>query len=279
MVTAHDLLPGNGRTLLAVLSHADDFAIFAGGTLARFSDEGWRVVGARATDDRWDSVGLSESETIAANAAELAEAARILGMAEIVELGYPTDTLGDVSELELRERVIRLIREHRPYALLTFDPYSMFAEDNQDHVRLAQAVDEAFWTAQFDKHHPDQIAAGMEPHGVFERWYVGRRVVEVTDVVDIAATLDRKVEAVCAHETPMRNFANQLRLQARTGGYSLPVTDQVLAGGEVRLVVEPLLRAAASAAGSRHGLEAAEEFRVVRFGGLVDWLEQNGRAL
>ena len=50
-------------------------------------------------------------------------------------------------------------------------------EDNQDHVKVAAAVDESFWTAQFDKHDPEHLATGPAPHGVFERWQFGRRVM------------------------------------------------------------------------------------------------------
>ncbi len=152
--------PGDGRTVLVVTAHADDAALFIGGTVAAWSANGWRVVLVRVTDDRWDSVGLDEPTTIAANAAELRDAARALGVAEVVDLGYPTDVLGDVSEVGLREHVIRLVRTHRPYALVSFDPYAMYGEDNQDHVKLAAAVDESFWTSQFDLHHPSTWLPG-----------------------------------------------------------------------------------------------------------------------
>ena len=261
------------------MAHADDVALFLGGTVALWADRGWRVVVVRVTDDRWDSVGLDPQRTIEANAAEFRRAADTLGVAEIVELGYATDVLGDVSEVELREHVIRLVRTHQPYAIVTFDPYAMFGEDNQDHVKVAAATDEAFWTSQFDLHHPEHLAAGLEPHGCFERWYFGRRVVDVTHVIDISATLDRKVDASCCHTTMLTNYANQLRLQARTGGHRLPIADDVLATGDVRPLMEPLLRAGAQRTGARHGLGAAEEFRVVTFGGLEELLRLRGEPL
>lgn len=279
MADVRDIPPGNGRTVLLVVAHADDVALFLGGTVALWADRGWRVVVVRVTDDRWDSVGLDPQRTIEANAAEFRRAADTLGVAEIVELGYATDVLGDVSEVELREHVIRLVRTHQPYALVTFDPYAMFGEDNQDHVKVAAATDEAFWTSQFDLHHPEHLAAGLEPHGCFERWYFGRRVVDVTHVIDISATLDRKVDASCCHTTMLTNYANQLRLQARTGGHRLPMADDVLATGDVRPLMEPLLRAGAQRTGARHGLGAAEEFRVVTFGGLEELLRLRGEPL
>ena len=262
--------------VLIVVAHADDVTLFLGGTAAAWAAAGWRVVVVRVTDDRWDSVGLTEAETIAANATEFARAADILGVAEIVELGYPTDTLADVSEVTLREQLIRQVRLHRPYALVTFDPYAMYGEDNQDHVKVAAAADEAFWTSQFDKHHPEHLVEGLDLHGCFERWYFGRRVVDVTDVVDISTTLDLKVEAACQHATMLANFANQLCLQARTGGWDLPIAAEVATSGDVRPLIEPLLRAGAARTGAAHGLAAAEEFRVVTFGGLGAALERIG---
>jgi LmbE family N-acetylglucosaminyl deacetylase len=274
--TVRTISEGNGRVVLVVIAHADDLALFIGGTVAAWTGTGWRVVVVRVTDDRWDSVGSDEAATIEANRAEFERAATVLGVAEIVELGYPTDTLGDVSTVELRERIIRQVRTHRPYALVSFDPYSMYGEDNLDHIAVARAVDESFWTSQFDLHHPEHLAEGLAPHGCFERWYFGRRVIDVTDAVDITGTLERKIEAACCHRTMMLNFLNQLRLQAATGGWTIPPVDDALAAGSVDEVLPRLLRAGGEATGTRHGVGAAEEFRVVTFGGLRGLLDAFG---
>lgn len=279
MVAPVDLEPGAGRTVLVVVAHADDVALFIGGTVAAWSDAGYRVVVVRVTDDRWDSVGLSEDETITANASEFRKACDILGVAEVVELGEPTDVLADVSEVRLREMIIRQIRVHRPYALVTFDPYAMYGEDNQDHHKVAAATDEGFWTAQFDKHHPEHLAEGLQPHGCFERWYFGRSVQRVTDVIDIAATIDRKVAAACAHATMMRNFMQQLQMQARSGGWRIDAVDRALTTDDVEPLLAQLVRVASAQVGERHGLDVAEEFRVVRFGGLQPLLDSLGERL
>ena len=265
---------GHGRVILLVVAHADDVALFLGGTVAAWADAGWRIVVVRATDDRWDSVGSDAASTVAANRDEFEQAAAILGVDEIVELGYPTDTLGDVSTVELRERIIHAVRTHRPYALVSFDPYSMYGEDNLDHIAVARAADESFWTSQFDLHHPEH---GLAPHGCFERWYFGRRVIDVTDVVDISATLDRKIEAACCHRTMMLNFFNQLRLQADTGGWTIPAVDDALDAGSIEELLPLLLRSASDGLGAKYGLGAAEEFRVVTFGGMQGLLDAFGQ--
>ncbi len=275
--------PGDGRVVLLVVAHADDVALFLGGTVAAWVDAGWRVVVVRATDDRWDSVGSDEASTATANRSEFEQAATILGVHDIVELGYPTDTLGDVSTIALRERIIHAVRTYRPYALVSFDPYAMYGEDNLDHITVARAVDESFWTSQFDLHHPehfDEVSAHtgepLAPHGCFERWYFGRRIVEVTHVIDISATLDRKVEAACCHRTMMRNFFNQLRLQADTGGWRLPAVEQALADHDVSAVLASMLRAGSEGLGATYGVGFAEEFRVVTFGGMQRLLDSLG---
>lgn len=276
MPTITQIEPGNNRTILVVVAHADDPALFLGGTIARWTENQWNVIVVRVTDDRWDSVGKDESTTIRDNSAEFQSAMQILGVSHIIDLGWPTDTLGDASEVALREQIIRLIRMHTPHTLVTFDPYSRFAEDNEDHKLVANATDEAFWTSQFDKHHPEHEREGLRPHGCFERWYFGRSVGEVTDVVDIGGTLEKKILAVCAHKTMLMNFANQLRLQASTGGWSVPLLDEVLSCGNVALLMEPLLRAGAARTGAQYQISAGEEFRVVRFGGLTTWLDKYG---
>ncbi|HSP28901.1 MAG TPA: PIG-L family deacetylase [Ilumatobacteraceae bacterium] len=281
--TVRSIEQGEGRVVLVVVAHADDVALFLGGTVAAWVDAGWRVVVVRVTDDRWDSVGSDEATTLTANRDEFVRAAEILGVHEIVELGYRTDTLGDVSTVELRERIILAVRTYRPYALVSFDPYAMYGEDNLDHIAVARAVDESFWTSQFDLHHPEHFGEvsthtqqPLAPHGCFERWYFGRRVIEVTDVVDISATLERKIAAACCHRTMMLNFFNQLRLQAHTGGWRIPMVDDALDAGDVTEALSLMLRASNERLGERYGVGAAEEFRVVTFGGMHGLLDTLG---
>ncbi len=176
---------------------------------------GWHIHCLRVTDDRWDSVGLDEAETIRRNAVEFRQAAEVLGIAEVEDLGWQTDVLGDASRVALRERIIRAIRTVKPYGIMSFDPDSLFHEDNLDHRVLAQAVDEACWTSMFDKHHPEHLAEGLDLHGVCERWYFGRSVASVTHVFDIIGTLAVKRQAVLCHRTMLANITNQMALQAR----------------------------------------------------------------
>jgi N-acetylglucosamine malate deacetylase 1 len=266
------------RTVMVISPHADDAAIFCGGALARWADQGWHVVLVRVTDDRYDSVGLSVEETVAANAAELRRSAGILGVAEVEELGFETDRLADVPETVLRERFVRLFRRHRPHTVLSFDPTDA-SEDNQDHARVAMAVAEAFWVSCFDKHHPEHFREGLAPFTPAERWFFSRGGAGADHVVDVTAQLGRKVEAVLAHPTMMRNVLNQYRLQLRTAGRRVPLLDAGVEGGDLRPLVERFVAgtAAAVAAGARLPEGSfAEAYRRERFGDLEGLFEALG---
>lgn len=268
------------QTAMVISPHADDAAAFCGGTLAKLAEQGWKVVLVRVTDDRKDSVGLSIEETIRRNAKELWQAAHILGIEEIVELDFETDMLADLPLGTLRERIVYQFRLYKPYAVFSFDPDGL-QENNQDHVRVAQAVDEASWVASFDKHYPEHFKEGLEPFSVCERWYFGRKIPEINHYEDITGTIEKKILAVCAHREMMRNMIQQYRLQLRTWGRQLALLDEAL-NGDIKPLVDMVLREQAKAVAIQAGWHGksflGEAFRLERFGDM-DTLFQTAEPL
>ena len=258
------------KTALVISPHADDAAAFCGATIAKFADEGWHIVLVRVTDDRKDSIALTIEETIAKNTEELHNAAKILGVSEIVELGFETDVLADVPLGKLRERMVYLFRKFKPYAVFSFDPFGVY-ENNQDHVRVAQAVDEAYWVSCFDKHYPEHFKEGLEPFSVCERWYFARQLPNVTHYEEVAATIERKIDAVCAHREMMRNTVNQYQLQLKTWGKQVPWLQESKEGDLKPLIgmfMQEQAKELAEAAGWDTEEKLAEAFRLERFGSL-----------
>ena len=255
------------HTAMVISPHADDAAAFCGATIAKLAGEGWRVILVRVTDDAKDSLGLTVEETRKRNTAELHEAAKIMGVAEVVELGYETDCLADVSLVKLRERIVYLLRKYRPYAVFTFDPFGLY-EGNMDHVRVAQAAEEAFWVACFDLHHPEHFAEGLSPFSVCERWYFGRNLPGANRAEDVTATLSKKIDAVCTHKTMMRNTINQFILQLRTWGRRVEALEYSR-DVDMKPLLSNVFADQAKAVAEKHKLpegKMAEEFRFDRFG-------------
>lgn len=256
-----------GKTILAVGAHADDVTIFAGGTLSALVTAGAVVHLIRATDDYTDSFGISAEETRKINLDQLKQSMKILGVSKIHNFDYPTDQLSNIKLTELREKLIFKFRELKPYAVISFDPYSAYGEDNQDHVMVAKAVDESYWTSIFDKHHPEHFALGVAPHAVTERWYFGRELTRTTSIVDISDHIDRKILAVNSHQIMMENMLYQLTVLERDSGRKLLIKDRELL---VDLITRNRAKSIAESAESfdLDHLEYAESFRIVRFNGM-----------
>jgi LmbE family N-acetylglucosaminyl deacetylase len=263
------------KTAMVISPHADDAAAFCGATLAKFADEGWNVILVRVTDDRKDSVKLSIEETIQVNTVELRKSAGILGINEIIELGFETDKLADIPLGKIRERIVYLFRKYQPYAVFTFDPDGLY-ENNQDHVRVAQAVDEAFWVSCFDKHYPEHFAEGLEPFSVCERWYFARQLPQTTHYEEISKTIERKILAVCAHREMVRNTINQSVLQLKTWGKQVLWLKESMDGDLQPLIgmfIQEQAKAVAIQAGWDPETSVGEAFRLVRFGDMEPLFE------
>jgi LmbE family N-acetylglucosaminyl deacetylase len=192
-----------GKTLVVVTAHADDFSIFAGGTIAKLTDAGYTAYVIRVTEDEKDGV-TSAPENSARNGREIRDAARILGIKDIFQLNQKNDELETVSPTELMGKLILLIRRLRPDVVMTFDPWAAY-EENPDHVKTGRITVQACWMAQIDRFYPEQIRAGLRPFYVNELYLWSRGPHTVNKVVDISSTIDRKIKAVEAHRGMIRD--------------------------------------------------------------------------
>lgn len=262
---------GNKRALISI-AHADDLVLFAGGTVITLVNANWEVAVIRATDDRWDSFGLTEQETIRRNKREFDSAMDAIGITTVYELNLPTDLLGDASEVELRKEYIKVIREFKPYLIIGFDPDSFLYEDNQDHRLVAVAMAEASWAAGFDKH-PNAGLKKLEPHLPVANWYFGREVAEPTHYFDVTPVFSKAVETACEHKTMLINMARQIDIKATTAKMQSDITSQVEKSPKkfAHQIME------VSRIKKVKGVEFAEIFRVIDSTNLIRNLQQGKR--
>jgi LmbE family N-acetylglucosaminyl deacetylase len=113
-----------GRTVLAVFAHPDDESLACGGTLARLSDAGARVILMCASHGRRGALSepaaIPDGDLGRVRAAELREAAGILGIAEVIILNHPDGDLRWADVPEFHSEIVTAIREHRVDAVITF---------------------------------------------------------------------------------------------------------------------------------------------------------------
>lgn len=269
------------KVAMAVFAHADDISGKCGGTLAKWADEGWKVILVRVTNDDKDSYNLpTKEETERANTEEFHRAAEILGASVVEDLGFVTDVLGDVSMVALRERIVYMYRKYQPYAVFSFDPYVLY-EPNLDHVRVAQAVEEAYWVSNFHLHYPEHLEEGYIPHAVCERWYFARVPVNANCAVDVTDYFEQKIAALCAHDKQIRNTLHQLQLHLKTWGRRVPEVDEAITG-DFWPLIEKFVRQGCAEVAEKYGLgpgRLAEVFRVNRFGAMEEFVQTHSEPL
>lgn len=102
------------RRGMVVMAHPDDAEWSCAGTVAKWCAEGWDVVYVLCTDG---SKGSSDPEMTSEKLVKLREkeqraAGKVLGLQDVVFLGYPDSLLEPT--LELRKDIAREIRRYKP---------------------------------------------------------------------------------------------------------------------------------------------------------------------
>src|SRR5262245_40862122 len=95
-VLAFVALPLDAQKVLVVTADASNYILAAGGTIAGMAAKGAEITLVRVTNDEKDSYNLPPDETARRTRLESEEAARALGIKEIVPLGYRGAELAEV---------------------------------------------------------------------------------------------------------------------------------------------------------------------------------------
>ena len=197
----HTLAPALTR-ILCVAAHPDDIEFTIAGSVAKWVREGRLVVfclvtsgGAGTNEHTPSSAGL-----VPVRERESADAAKILGVKDLVFLGYQDGVLEPT--LGLRRDLTRVIRRSRPDVVVCGDPtvrwYGNEYLNHPDHRAVASAVlDAVFPSAETGAIFPELLTEGLEPHKVKEVLLTG--AVPPDTWIDVGDTLALKCAALRAH--------------------------------------------------------------------------------
>ena len=118
--------PGGRRRLLGVFAHPDDETFCAGGTFARYAEQGAEIMVVSATRGQAGQIrdaATGTRRTIAAvREAELHLACERLGITKVRCLDHVDGSLADAGFPALVDEVAEVIREFRPDVVITFGP-------------------------------------------------------------------------------------------------------------------------------------------------------------
>lgn len=180
----------NHRTLLFIGAHPDDETFGIGGALAQYAAAGVRVYYACATRGE---VGMVEPELMQGYATvgdlrwhELTCAAKVLGLAGVVYLGYRDSgmpgsednkhpqALAMAPVAQVAGKMVKVVRELRPQVVVTFDPIGGYR--HPDHIAVHKAAMKAFQSAgdpvQYPEagpvHRPQKLYFSVFPRGLLK---------------------------------------------------------------------------------------------------------------
>ena len=198
------------KTLMAIMAHPDDIDFSSAGSIARWCAEGWTVYYVLATSgDKGTHEGYSRQELAAMREQEQRDAAAILGVKEVIFLGYPDGFLEPTAEL--RGQIVRLLRKYRPDVVLTWDGFRR-GFNHIDHRNIGIATRDAIYPAVRDHlYYAEHAAEGLEAVQVNEMLLAGAEDPDY--FVDISGYIETKVDAILAHRSQVstRNRDDMLR--------------------------------------------------------------------
>jgi LmbE family N-acetylglucosaminyl deacetylase len=210
---------------MVVTPHPDDAEYGIAGTVARWVKEGNDVVYVVCTNgDKGSSdINMKPEVLVKIREKEQLDAAKVLGVREVIFLRHPDQGLEDT--YEFRKQIVRLIRMYRPDIVATTDPYLRYIW-HRDHRIAGQVVlDAVFPYARDFLAYPDLTLDGLQPHKVKEvlLWsmILFWESQEINYRSDITNTIDLKIAALRCHKSqmghlPSPDLENLLRQQHET---------------------------------------------------------------
>lgn len=193
-------------------AHPDDETVLAAGLACRCVTMGIDVTVSIATRGEAGKAGdppiCRPDQLPAVRETELHSAMGILGVEDVVVLGYRDRELAAVPPDDIRERLVHLLRARRPRVVATFDPSG--GNLHPDHVAISRFTADAVASAADERWFPN---AGR-PHQVARLlwtppdrpWHMMRapgfpNLAGVDFVVDVGPWVVQKAAALRAHRS------------------------------------------------------------------------------
>jgi LmbE family N-acetylglucosaminyl deacetylase len=219
--------------VLVVLAHPDDAEFWVGGSVAQWTDAGSEVTYCVLSDG--DAGGFDpatpRTQIPQIRRAEQVEAAALLGVGDVRFFGLGEGDLGQAGRA-LHLDLVRVIRQVRPQRVVTWSPewnWQRFRSCHPDHLATGAAVLTAIYPDAGNQFALPQLKEqeGLDAWTVGEVWLINSPQREVNHYVDITETFARKVAAVRAHASQIKDpdtLADRLRerIAPNTAAAGLP---------------------------------------------------------
>ena len=168
-----------------------------------------------------DKPGITTEELAATREREQMAAAEVLGVSEIVKLGYADGELDDTADF--RKQLVRQVRRVQPEVVMVTEPYVRSMVWHRDHRIAGQVALDAVFPYARDHLHFGELWSdeGLEPHKTGTILFWGTE--QANTFIDIGETMEVKLAAVQAHQSqvadyPEREVVDYVYSRARDAG-------------------------------------------------------------
>jgi LmbE family N-acetylglucosaminyl deacetylase len=212
--------PHKGKVLVAIHAHVDDVPFFAGGLCAKLIGEGYAGYLVRTTNDE-KSGGHSIAGNILSNEQDHSRMAAAIGFKDVFDLYYRNRRMNNISSVELRGRLVLILRLLKADTVISFNPVG---DDDSDHRVTGCVVDDACCACSSGADFQEHIEAGFNPYAVGERYYLYVKPGQSFNrVVDIGSYVDKKIDAIVECKSHGGGDGAELRTRLAGEGKRLPL--------------------------------------------------------
>lgn len=186
------------RRALVIAAHPDDPEYGCAGTVARWAAEHTDITYLLLTsgDKGSKDPAVRPGRLAALREKEQSRAAAKLGVRDLIFLRHPDGMLENT--MELRREIAGIIRQKKPQAVFTIDPWRHY-QTHPDHRAAGLAALDAVYAAKEANLFPEQLTPGVGP------WRVKEVYLFWTDApdywVDISASINRRIAALQRHSS------------------------------------------------------------------------------
>ena len=208
-VEPFDVIEDVPERAMVVCAHPDDAEIGTGATVAKWISQGCEVVYVVCTDGSGGSNDddMTSDRIVPLRKEEQSEAARVLGVKDVIMLNHPDGGLEDDSVF--RGELVRAIRMYRPHTVFSHDPHRINGFQHRDHRMAGTVVSDAIYPYARDHlHFPEQLEDGLEPHKGRRLLFWGADNPDV--VVQVSSeNVETQIEALAKHASQVMGLANE----------------------------------------------------------------------
>ena len=208
-----------------VFAHPDDESFSSAGTIAKLTKKGVVVKLITATRGESGQVGnppITTFENLGkVREKELKNAAKILGISHVYFLGYKDGTLSGISLGEIGRKILKILKEEKPDIVVTFNKEG--GSRHPDHIKMHRAANFAFkkymknvgkTVRLYNTAIPRNFIKKLKQLGMMYSAYgeiKGTPSSQISTVVDISKTVDKKVKALISHKTQHQDWERYLK--------------------------------------------------------------------